>query len=275
MLLCPDSELQHTPCSEPEPPPGNRARANAAEAASFPEHSSRAQLAPEAPGRDGASRIVPGGRDGASPQSRQTTPEVDIPWLSKPGGDTFLVPSSCKSICKNYSDLLIGGDQVLPLSASAPEDRGSPRLPSGPFLHSSEIPAPMESPPEGSPPWPPAPRRGDSSRWSGKDRSFVLQAGQPLSNSQLNAYLEQKLVALYQQHMVQSLARQGSPSALLASDFILTSVDHITQQLSREQNLEAAKAKDMVISCLLRVASGLPSSGEISTPQLQISDDLA
>ncbi|XP_035248648.1 protein CXorf21 [Anguilla anguilla] len=287
MRFCLDSEPPHAPPSELEPPHGDMA-----EPGGFPERSARPRSATEAPGGDGRgavpgpSQTVPGGRRGdrssIPAQGWQTTPEVDIPWLSKPSGDTFLVPSSCKSICKNYSDLLIGGDQVLPLSLGAGqgEAAGSPRLPSGPFLQSSEIPPPLESPPgRGSPPRSSrAPARGDSSRWrtsSGKDRSFLFHGGGggPLSNSQLNAYLEQKLVDLYRQYMVESLAQQGSPSAVLASELILTSVDQITQQLSREQNLEAARAKDMVISCLLRVASGLPSSGEISTPQLQISED--
>ncbi|KAJ8350338.1 hypothetical protein SKAU_G00254680 [Synaphobranchus kaupii] len=254
MGFCRASEHQLVVCAEPGPPCGGRVTADLAEGPSFPERSSRPWSAAEAVSRDGrgaipaTSQMVPGGCHGSSipPQNRQTTPEVDIPWLSKPSGDAFLVPSSCKSICKNYSDLLIGGDQVLPLSASADawEAHASPQLPSGPFLQSSEIPPPAD----------------------GKDRSFLFQGGRPLSNSQLNAYLEQKLLDLYRQYMVESLVQNGSPSAVLASQLILTSVDQITLQLSREQNLEAAKAKDMVISCLLRVASELPPSGEISTP---------
>ncbi|XP_061083112.1 TLR adapter interacting with SLC15A4 on the lysosome [Conger conger] len=271
MRFCQDREPQRAAHSEPGPRRETRVSPGTAEPVSFPQYSSRARSGTEATSRDGR---------GVAPSTSQnrTSPEVDIPGLSKPSGDTFLVPSSCKSICKNYSDLLIGGDQVLPLSESAGQGQacGSPQLPSGPFLQSSEIPPPMESLPQGSPPSARNPRRGDSSRWrtgSGKDRSFLFQGSQPLSNAQLNAYLEQKLLDLYRQYMLESLAQRGSPSAVLASELILTSVDHLTQQLSREQNLEAAAAKDMVISCLLRVASGLPTSGEISTPQLQISDD--
>ena len=288
MLFCQDLEHRDVLRPGPEPPHGNRVPADIAQAVGFPEHSPGARSATEAPNRGGhaaapgTSPISPGGPrgdgNGAPPRSRRPTAEVDIPGLSKPGGDTFLVPSSCNSICQNYSDLLMGGDQVLPLSGSACEGRaqGSPQLPGRPFLQSSEFPPPMESLPQGSPHSSRKPRHGDSSHWragSGKDHSFLFQGGRPLSNSQLNAYLEQKLLDLYRQYMLESLVRQGSPSSVLASQLILTNVDHITQQLSREQNLEATKAKDMVISCLLRVASDLSASGEISTPQLQISDD--
>ncbi|XP_036396668.1 protein CXorf21 [Megalops cyprinoides] len=244
------------------------------------------QLSPEGAGSAGqhmipnAPQMAPGGRyqdpDLDAEQSRRISPEVDIPCASRPSGEAFLVPSSCKSICKNYSDLLIGGDQVLPLSGSVGDLVAgySSDFTDGPFLQSCEIPPALESP-HGSLECPQQPR-GDSARWkrgSGRERSIQLHGGRPLSNSQLNEYLEQKLLDLYRQHMVDSMLQEGSPSAILASELILTSVDQITQQLSREQNLEAARAKDMVISCLLRVASGLPS-GEISTPQLQISEDV-
>uniref|UniRef100_A0A4W5MHN6 Uncharacterized protein n=1 Tax=Hucho hucho TaxID=62062 RepID=A0A4W5MHN6_9TELE len=221
---------------------------------------------------------------------RHISPEVEIPGQARSGGDVpFLVPSSCQSICQNYSDLHIGGDQVLPLS-----DHDGELLPcsdtqaDGPFLYSCDVlPAADYSPPDrASEDRPLRPLQGGSglgsSRWragSGRDRSFLLQGCEgPLSNSLLNRYLEHKLLDLYQQYMLESMAREGGcsegfPSHLLASELLLTSLDQITLQLSREGHLEAGRAKDMVLSCLLRVASGLQSS-EISTPLLQISTDL-
>ncbi|XP_048855205.1 TLR adapter interacting with SLC15A4 on the lysosome [Brienomyrus brachyistius] len=212
----------------------------------------------------------------AAPLWRNFSSGVDIPSPVKSAGEAFLVPSSCQSICENYSDLHIGGDQVLPLSASTGDlaAGGSIDLADGPFLQSCEIPPALESSPQPSLEYPPRPLQRSSAlrKSSTKERSLLLQGSQPLSNSQLNRYLEQKLLDLYQQHMVESMVRGSSPTTILASQHVLTSVDQITQQLSREQNLETAKAKDMVLSCLLRVASGLVSS-EISTPQLQISAD--
>ncbi|XP_045068076.1 TLR adapter interacting with SLC15A4 on the lysosome [Coregonus clupeaformis] len=221
---------------------------------------------------------------------RHISPEMEIPGQAHSGGEVpFLVPSSCQSICQNYSDLHIGGDQVLPLS-----DNDGELLPcsdtqaDGPFLFSCDVlPATDDSPPDrASEDRPLCPlQRGSglgSSRWragSGRDRSFLLQGCEgPLSNSLLNRYLEHKLLDLYQQYMLESMAREGGcsegfPSHLLASELLLTSLDQITLQLSREGHLEAGRAKDMVLSCLLRVASGLQSS-EISTPLLQISIDL-
>ncbi|XP_021434416.1 protein CXorf21 [Oncorhynchus mykiss] len=221
---------------------------------------------------------------------RHISPEMEIPGQARSGGDVpFLVPSSCQSICQNYSDLHIGGDQVLPLSDHDGELLPcSDTLADGPFLYSCDVlPAADDSPPdrasEDRPLHPLQVGSGlGSSRWragSGRDRSFLLQGCEgPLSNSLLNRYLEHKLLDLYQQYMLESMAREGGcnegfPSHLLASELLLTSLDQITLQLSREGHLEAGRAKDMVLSCLLRVASGLQSS-EISTPLLQISTDL-
>lgn len=214
---------------------------------------------------------------------RQISPEMEIPGQARSGGDVpFLVPSSCQSICQNYSDLHIGGDQVLPLSANEGElllCNESQAV--CPFLQSCDVlPAAEDSPPEqASKAGPQCPRRGESTRWrlgSGRDRSFLFQGCEgPFSNSLLNRYLEHKLMDLYQQYMLESMAREvggGSTCPLLGSELVLTSLDQITLQLSREGNLEAGLAKDMVLSCLLRVASDL-STSEISTPLLQISNE--
>uniref|UniRef100_A0AAQ4NXX6 TLR adaptor interacting with endolysosomal SLC15A4 n=1 Tax=Gasterosteus aculeatus aculeatus TaxID=481459 RepID=A0AAQ4NXX6_GASAC len=220
---------------------------------------------------------------------RQISPQIEIPAQARSVGDApFLVPSSCQSICQNYSDLHIGGDQVLPLSTNDGELRlcAAPQA-VGPFLQSCDVPPAVED----SPPRKTSngglllPPRGGSHRWrlgSARDRSFLFQGGEgPFSNSLLNHYLEQKLLDLYQQYMMENMAREGAPGVgsdhgaicpLLGSELVLTSLDQITLQLSREGNLEAGLAKDMVLSCLLRVAGDMQSS-EISTPFLQISNE--
>ncbi|XP_028848254.1 uncharacterized protein CXorf21 [Denticeps clupeoides] len=201
---------------------------------------------------------------------------MDIPGHAGSGTmEAFLVPSSCQSICQHYSDLHIAGDQVLPLGAGMCDLQvtRSQDVEPGPFLLSwDELPT---ASPDEAPLLPPsqALRGGvghDLACWregSGRERPSLQLPGRPLSNSQLNRYLEQKLMELYRQYLT-----QGPAPPVLASELVQSSLDQITMQLSRERNLEAGRAKDMVVSCLLRMASGLQSS-EISTPLLQISTE--
>ncbi|XP_077473756.1 TLR adapter interacting with SLC15A4 on the lysosome [Stigmatopora argus] len=211
--------------------------------------------------------------------ARGNSPGIQISSLRSAGDATFLVPSFCRSICKNYSDLHIGGDQVLPLSANFERQVHVNVQAPGPFLQLCDVPPPSED----SPPRRPTqiglvlPIRRGSNHWrngSGRDRSFLLQGRDgPFTNSLLNNYLEQKFLDLYQQYMMENMARNsGSVCTLLASEMVMTSLDQITLQLSREGNLEAGVAKGMVLSCLMRVAGEVESS-EISTPFLQISSD--
>uniref|UniRef100_A0A1A7WXR2 Chromosome X open reading frame 21 n=1 Tax=Iconisemion striatum TaxID=60296 RepID=A0A1A7WXR2_9TELE len=220
---------------------------------------------------------------------RQISPEIEIPDQAHSGGDApFLVPSFCQSICENYSDLHIGGEQVLPVSATEGELRVCNEAQAvGPFLQSCDVPPAVEDSLSGQAPQggPVSLLRRGTSHWrqgSGRDRSFLFQGREgPFSNSLLNHYLEQKILDLYQQYMMENMVREKAPGSdsdagiicpLLGSELVLTSLDQITLQLSREGNLEAGLAKDMVLSCLLRVASDL-QSGEISTPFLQISNE--
>ncbi|XP_074551339.1 TLR adapter interacting with SLC15A4 on the lysosome [Halichoeres trimaculatus] len=219
---------------------------------------------------------------------RQITPKIEIPAQALSGPDSpFLVPSFCQSFCQNYNDLHIGGDQVLPLSASDGDVRvGTDVQAAGPFLQSCDVPSAVEESPPGQVPQTRLLHRlqGGSNRWrqgSTRDRSFLFQGREgPFSNSLLNHYLEQKILDLYQQYMMENMAREkpgsgsdaGPVCPLLGSELVLTSLDQITLQLSRERNLEAGLAKDMVLSCLLRVAGDMQSS-EISTPLLQISNE--
>ncbi|XP_034042992.1 protein CXorf21 [Thalassophryne amazonica] len=219
---------------------------------------------------------------------RQFSSEIQIPAQAGSGGESpFLVPSFCQSICQNYSDLLIGGDHVLPVSGNDGELRvGTDAQPAGPFLQSCDVHPEVEDsfPGQTSQGGLLCHLRGNSTRWkfsSGRDRSVLLQGREgPFSNSLLNCYLEQKLLDLYQQYMMENMAKEGPVGCdsagaicpLLGSELVMTSLDQITLQLSRDGNLEAGVAKDMVLSCLLRVAGDMQSS-EISTPFLQISNE--
>lgn len=196
---------------------------------------------------------------------RQTSSAVEICTGSAMSKEAYLVPSSCKSICKNYSDLHIAGDQVMPMNSVKTDFNYDSGI--GPFLESSEIPSPMESIAVPCAAIPRKPAQRYSSCWQ---VTSIMQHQQPLSNSVLNNYLEEKVVELYKQYIMDSLSNNASPTQILASEFIMTNVDQISMKLSQERNMKTTKAKDMVINCLLRVASGKMST-EMSTPSLHIS----
>lgn len=196
---------------------------------------------------------------------REISPAVEISIGSAVSRETYLVPSSCKSICKNYNDLHIAGGQVMPMSSVKTDFTCDSGI--GPFLESSEIPSPMESismPPAETPR---KPAQGYSSCWQ---VTSIMQHQQPLSNSVLNDYLEEKVVELYKQYIIDGMGNSASPTQILASEFIMTNVDQISMKLSQERNMKTTKAKDMIINCLLQLASGKMST-EISTPSLHIS----
>ncbi|XP_069748489.1 TLR adapter interacting with SLC15A4 on the lysosome-like [Narcine bancroftii] len=203
--------------------------------------------------------------------AKQKSLVVDIPGSSGVSKETYFVPSCCKSICDNYNDLQIAGDHVLPIdsgtsgliSQSSLEDN------MGPFLYSLEIPSP-ESPKLSE--FPNKLRNSDTSCWCESSAKYksIIQHSQPLTNSVLNDYLEQKVMELYKQYIMDSMVSSASPTKIIESEFIMNNVDQISMQISREQNMETTKAKDIVISCLLRLASEIQSN-ELSTPNLQIS----
>ncbi|XP_004761914.1 TLR adapter interacting with SLC15A4 on the lysosome [Mustela nigripes] len=183
--------------------------------------------------------------------------------------ETYLVPPSCQSICKNYNDLHIAGDQVMAINSVTTDFPPQSSFEYGPLLKSSEIPLPMEDSISPQPSYfPQKPIQRYSSYWritSIKEKSS-LQMQKPMSNAVLNEYLEQKVVELYKQYIMDTEFHDSSPTQILASELIMTSVDQISLQVSREKNLETSKAKDIVINCLLQLVSS-----EISTPSLHIS----
>nr|XP_033805460.1 protein CXorf21 homolog [Geotrypetes seraphini] len=205
---------------------------------------------------------------------RQTSPVVNITGDSNINRETYIVPSSCKSMFRNYNDFYIAGDQVIPLHSGMTDftSDSSFEFCDGPFLESSEIPPTMESMLAVSSDLVHKPVRKDSLSWragSIKDKSIIQHS---LSNSGLNEYLEQKVVELYNQYIMDNMVNNASPTQIMTSEFIMNNVDQISLWISREQNMATTKAKDMVINCLRRLASEKMST-EISTPHLQISSE--
>ncbi|XP_018416609.1 PREDICTED: uncharacterized protein CXorf21 homolog [Nanorana parkeri] len=199
---------------------------------------------------------------------------------SQSNKETYLVPSSCKNICRDYNDLHVAGDQVMAINSvmSNSTCKNSFEFGEGPFLQSSQIPSAMDSLCVATNDLPRRHSKHDSSCWketSIKDKSIMSQE-QPLSNSILNEYLERKVIELYKQYMMDLSC--GTSNHIMDSELIINNVEQISMQLSREQNMEANKAKDMVISYLLRLASGkqsnVISTPVISTPDLQISSNV-
>ncbi|ELW48315.1 uncharacterized protein CXorf21 homolog [Tupaia chinensis] len=186
-----------------------------------------------------------------------------------PSRETYLVPPSCKSICKNYNDLHIAGGQVMAINSVTTDFPSESSFEYGPLLKSSEIPLSMEESISTQPSnFPQKPIQRYSSYWritSIKEKNS-LQMQKPVSNAVLNEYLEQKVVELYKQYFMDTMFHDSSPTQILASELIMTNVDQISLQVSKEKNLETSKARDIVISRLLQLAST-----EISTPSLHIS----
>ncbi|XP_056412118.1 TLR adapter interacting with SLC15A4 on the lysosome isoform X2 [Hyla sarda] len=188
--------------------------------------------------------------------------------------EAYLVPSSCKHICRDYNDLHVAGDQVMAIHSTMSDFTcdSSFEFCEGPFLQSSEIPSNIESlgvqannlTKKGS-------KRHSWKVYSEKDKS-ILNHEQPMTNSILNEYLERKVIELYKQYMM-DISCSASTNHIMTSELIMNNIQQISMQLSREQNMETNKAKDMVISYLLRLASE-KQSNVISTPDLKISSNL-
>ncbi|XP_075706465.1 TLR adapter interacting with SLC15A4 on the lysosome [Rhinoderma darwinii] len=205
----------------------------------------------------------------------ENSSSVSISGNSSSNKEAYLVPSSCKHICRDYNDLHVAGDQVMAINSTMSNFtcNSSFEFCEGPFLQSAEIPPNMDSlgiqanniMKKGS-------KRSSWKVCSGKDKSIVNH-GQPMSNAVLNEYLEKKVIELYKQYMM-DISCSASTNHIMTSELVMNNIQQISMQLSREQNMETNRAKDMVISYLLRLASE-KQSNVISTPDLQISSNLS
>ncbi|KAK2850324.1 hypothetical protein Q7C36_009107 [Tachysurus vachellii] len=253
MIFCPESECVDPPtCNSVNAPKSPPLTNNQSTQIQVPVHCSPSNSSQELRSQHGDSQHI----SAAPLDCRNLSPHVGIPGRApSPGTEAFLVLSNCHSICQHYNDLYIAGGQVLPLSPGVgnPEGSSSKDPHPGPFLLSRDVPPPSLLPPL-------LPEYRSSRRWregSLRERLSLLQDGRPLSNSELNGYLEQKLLELYTEYMTEGPIMESE-------------LEQITLQLSREHNLETGQVKDILLSCLLKVTSSQQSS-EISTPILQIS----
>uniref|UniRef100_A0A4W3HCH9 Uncharacterized protein n=1 Tax=Callorhinchus milii TaxID=7868 RepID=A0A4W3HCH9_CALMI len=198
--------------------------------------------------------------------TKQTSDVLGIPNTSAYSAKPLDLYTSCSSICKSYTDLQIAG-HITPNSCTS----------SGCFMSDDyELSSCNFSQVDDSAACNSFPASQCESQqlsrvdtFLSSDRSILLQR-QPLTNSVLNNYMEQKIAELYKQYLQDCLAKCASPTKILSSNFLMANMDQISLQISQEKNMETTKAKDMVINCLLSVACA-PNSSEISTPNLQIS----
>ncbi|XP_063813208.1 TLR adapter interacting with SLC15A4 on the lysosome [Pseudophryne corroboree] len=204
----------------------------------------------------------------------EKSPSASINGNSPSNKETYLVPPSCKNICRDYNDLHIAGDQVMAMNSVLSDFTCNSSFDycEGPFLQSSQIPPTMDSLCVTTNDQPKKPTKRDSWKVASMKDKSIINPEQPLSNSILNEYLERKVIELYKQYMM-DISCSASSAHIMNSELIMNNVQQISVQISREQNMETNKAKDMVISYLLRLASE-KQSNVISTPDLQISSNL-
>ncbi|XP_043913078.1 TLR adapter interacting with SLC15A4 on the lysosome-like [Protopterus annectens] len=171
---------------------------------------------------------------------------------------------SCRSICKNYPDLQIGGDNVTDISLSSSVFQMDLECSSsdGPVLQSIDLSLDQS-------PIPDIPIITTSVNNEDIKYKSITLPKLPLSNSMINNYMEKKMTELYKQYLEDTLTWCASPAKLLSSSFFMNNIKEISQQISQEHNMDTVRAREMAITCLLSVASG--GSSEISTPNLLIS----
>ncbi|MEJ1281512.1 hypothetical protein NN561_012462 [Cricetulus griseus] len=179
---------------------------------------------------------------------------------------------SCTSICQNYPDLQIGGDNVRNMYDSGCfVEHAQDDVCNGPLLLSVDIPLGH------SPKIEPLEKTCSSKLLNGDEirEKSMLSHKQPLSNSMLNSYMEKKVDELYKQFLEENLTRCISITNFMASNMLMNNVNQISLQISQEQNIEASKAREALLHslalCNLRNVSHRNST-ELSTPNLQISN---
>lgn len=179
----------------------------------------------------------------------------------------------CPSLCKNYPDLQLGGDQLGDRSSRSPQWLVAPSD-DGPLLFSKDL-GEMEGlqEPEAA---------GNTAPWLGKqvqhndDVYMVMETSiqgldsiksqERLSNSMLNGYLETKLLEVYRQHMQDSLARgRTSVSPGLVPAMVQGRPAVTRGQWMAQEERPASGSFHYLSTC------SQPTSSHFSSPELRIS----
>ncbi|XP_069752135.1 TLR adapter interacting with SLC15A4 on the lysosome-like [Narcine bancroftii] len=203
--------------------------------------------------------------------NRETSDRLDIPKNSTRIEAEVDLYQSWSTTCQSYTDLQMVGDNMTPhslLSLSTCPESDSESC-NWPVFHTKS----MSMRPHLSASYCEGLRCPRSEIFHQSDRSITFQK-EPLSNSVLNNYMEQKITELYKQYLEESMIKYASPTNILGSHFLMNNIDQISLHISQEKNVEASKAKDLVLNCLLSVACATNSS-DICTPNLQISNQPA
>lgn len=179
---------------------------------------------------------------------------------------------SCNSIYQNYPDLHIGGDHVgdHTCDSGCVLDHVCDDLSDGPVILSVDIPL-------GQSPLCEHPEKPGVNFLSGDEAGemSMMFCEEPLSNSQLNDYMEAKVAELYKQLFEEILTRCGSVRNLLTCSLVRSNVDQISSQISQEKSIETSKAREVLLQSLALFSlhnTTNRSSSEFSTPNLQISN---
>lgn len=183
----------------------------------------------------------------------------------------------CPSVCKDYPDMQLRGDQLGDRSSQSPH-WVAPSDDWHPLLCSQDL-GDMEALPGPEAPGDPLPWLGNlphhhDDRYMEMDTSLQalgsMRGLDRLSNSMLNGYLETKLLEVYRQHLQDSLARSGgeavSPGMVVPA--VMPGSPAATpsgvQWVSQEQRPEGSI--HYLSTC------GLRSNSHFSSPELRISD---
>ncbi|XP_032886706.1 protein CXorf21-like [Amblyraja radiata] len=210
-------------------------------------------------------------RGRATSFNRKTSEVLEIPRISAWAEMEVDLYQSWSTTCQSYTDIQMVGDSQTPSSATSLttsldlEGESS----NWPFLQANKTcvcPAASACCCEGL-------RCPRSDTFHQGDRSIVLQR-EPLSNSVLNNYMEQKITELYKQYLEDNMTKYASPTSVVSSHYLMANIDQISQQISLENNMEPTIAKDIVLNCLRSIACATWSS-DITTPILQISNQPA
>ncbi|XP_031427286.1 TLR adapter interacting with SLC15A4 on the lysosome isoform X2 [Clupea harengus] len=177
----------------------------------------------------------------------------------------------CPSLCKNYPDLQIGGDQLGDRSSQSPQWLAPSE--DSPLLCSQDL-GEMEALPGPEPP-------GDRGPWLGgqaqHDNGYMvmetsmqgtesIRGQERLSNSMLNGYLETKLLEVYRQHMQDSLVHDRSSVSLgLVPTRVPGSLAPPSGQWMTQEERLASGSIHYLSTC------SLPSHSHFSSPNLRIS----